>query len=136
MIFLPDTNAYSVFLRRKDETLFAHFNANLPHIVLSSIALMELEYGAAKSGQRIHRARVDMLVSILGGALAFDSSAAREAGMVRAYLATLRPNAQPIGPYDALLAGHALSIGASLVTANVREFSRIPGLQVENWQAG
>jgi tRNA(fMet)-specific endonuclease VapC len=134
VIFLPDTNVYSVFLRQKDTRLLERFQANLPGIVLSAVALMELEYGATKSGLRIHRTRLDTLVSLLGGAIAFDAAAAREAGAIRAYLATLRPNAQPIGPYDALLAGHALSIGATLVTANVREFARIPGLMIENWQ--
>ncbi|MBK8476579.1 MAG: PIN domain-containing protein [Opitutaceae bacterium] len=134
MIYLPDTNVYSVFLRQKDERLFGHFNALLPSIVLSSVALMELEYGAAKSGLCVHRTRVDQLVAMLGGAIAFDANAAREAGRIRAYLARLRPNAQLIGPYDVLLAGHALSIGATLVTANRREFDRVPGLTVESWQ--
>lgn len=46
----------------------------------------------------------------------------------------MRPNAQPIGPYDILLAGHALSMGAVLVTHNTRGFTRVPGLAVEDWQ--
>jgi tRNA(fMet)-specific endonuclease VapC len=54
---------------------------------------------------------------------------------VRVILETLRPNAQPIGPYDVLLAGHALALGATLVTHNTREFARVPGLTVEDWQS-
>jgi tRNA(fMet)-specific endonuclease VapC len=50
-------------------------------------------------------------------------------------LETLKPNAQPIGPHDVLLAGHALALGAVLVTHNVREFTRVPRLVVEDWQA-
>jgi tRNA(fMet)-specific endonuclease VapC len=64
----------------------------------------------------------------------FDEYAAQLAAEVRASLETMRPNAQPIGPYDVLLAGHALAMGAVLVTHNTREFSRVPGLSVEDWQ--
>lgn len=60
---------------------------------------------------------------------------AAEAASVRAYLETLRPNAQPIGPHDVLLAGHALALGAVLVTNNVRELTRVPRLVVEDWQS-
>ena len=54
---------------------------------------------------------------------------------MRAYLETLRPNAQPIGPHDVLLAVQALALGAVLVTNNVREFTRVPRLIVEDWQS-
>jgi tRNA(fMet)-specific endonuclease VapC len=64
----------------------------------------------------------------------FDEQAALRAAEVRASLETKRPNAQPIGPYDVLLAGHALAMGAVLVTHNTREFTRVPGLSVEDWQ--
>ena len=64
----------------------------------------------------------------------FDGHAAQRAAEVRASLEIMRPNAQPIGPYDVLLAGHALSLGAVLVTHNTREFARVPGLSVEDWQ--
>jgi len=49
--------------------------------------------------------------------------------------AELKPNAQPIGAIDCLLAGHALSLGAGIVTGNVREFRRVPGLVVEDWHS-
>jgi len=64
----------------------------------------------------------------------FDEQAAIRAAEVRASLEMMRPNAQPIGPYDVLLAGHALSMGAVFVTHNAREFVRVPGLLVEDWQ--
>lgn len=53
---------------------------------------------------------------------------------MRAFLANLKPNAQPIGAYDTLLAGQALALGAVCVTHTVNEFSRVPGLNVKNWQ--
>lgn len=55
-------------------------------------------------------------------------------GKIRAHLETLKPNAQPIGGTDMLIAAQALRLGAILVTANVREFNRVSGLKVENWQ--
>jgi tRNA(fMet)-specific endonuclease VapC len=64
----------------------------------------------------------------------FDDHAAHHTGFVRAFLANLKPNAQPIGAYDALLAGHALALGAVFVTHNTAEFARVPGLAVEDWQ--
>ena len=61
----------------------------------------------------------------------FDIADAEEAARVRAFL---EDQGTPIGPYDTLLAGHAISLGVTIVTANVKEFSRMPGLRVENWQ--
>ena len=61
-----------------------------------------------------------------------DGAAAQCAARVRT---ELERSGNPCGPYDTLLAGHALSLGASIVTGNVREFSRVVGLRVENWLA-
>jgi tRNA(fMet)-specific endonuclease VapC len=60
----------------------------------------------------------------------FDNAAANQAALLRA---TLERQGQPIGPYDVLLAGTALAHGLIVVTRNVREFQRVPGLQIENW---
>ena len=62
--------------------------------------------------------------------LPFDADDALAAGEVRT---ALELRGTPIGPYDVLIAGHALRHGATLVTANTREFSRVPGLMVEDW---
>jgi len=62
--------------------------------------------------------------------IAFDRTADSEYGDIRAALET---NGTPIGPNDLLIAAHARSLGAVLVTANTGEFERVPGLQVENW---
>ena len=102
---------------------------------LAAIALMELEYGAAKRPDiRAFRDRILQLQTLFPEVIPFGSAAAYQAGFVRAHLARLRPNAQPIGPYDALLAGQALAIGATFVTHNITEFTRVPGLACENWQ--
>jgi tRNA(fMet)-specific endonuclease VapC len=62
--------------------------------------------------------------------LTVDKDAAREAGMVIHHPNLVR---QPIGNFDLLIAGHALSLKASVVTNNLREYERVPGLKVENW---
>lgn len=137
MIYLPDTNVWSRFLRgrREDLPLRDRVEARLPECRLAAIALMELEYGAAKRPDiPAFRERILQLQSLFPEVIPFGAAAAYHAGFVRAHLATLRPNAQPSGPYDALLAGQALSIGATFVTHNIAEFSRVPGLACEDWQ--
>lgn len=135
MIYLPDTNVFSRFLRggEADHSLRDRLLAELPFCRLSAIVLSELEYGAAKSGHPKHRRPVAGLRAIFPDVAPFDEEAAAFSGNVRAYLATLRPNAQPMGPYDGLLAGQALALGACVVTGNTREFRRVPGLRVEDW---
>lgn len=135
MIYLPDTNVFSRFLRGGETNLGLRDRllAELPFCRISAIVLSELEYGAAKPGIPKHRERVAQLRRVLPDIAPFDEDAAAYAGHVRAYLATLKPNAQPIGPYDALLAGQALALGACVVTGNTDEFRRVPGLIVEDW---
>jgi tRNA(fMet)-specific endonuclease VapC len=136
MIYLPDTNVFSRYLRnrREDAPVCDRLELELPRCRLSAIVLMELEYGVAKSpGLPQLRSRVDSLRGLFN-VDDFDAQAAVEAGDIRAFLANLKPNAQPIGPYDVLLAGHAKALGAVFVTHNTREFSRVPGLRTEDWQ--
>ena len=137
MIFLPDTNVFSQYLRGRTEdgALRARLEGALTGCRLSAIVIMELEYGAAKQPEvAAFRERIARLKTVFPQVEAFDDAAAHHAGFVRAFLANLKPNAQPIGAYDALLAGHALALGAVFVTNNTKEFSRVPGLQVEDWQ--
>lgn len=137
MIYLPDTNVWSHYLRgrRDDLILKKRVEESLSRCQLSAIALMELEYGAAKHLEvPAFTTRIRQLQSLFPAVANFDAAAAHQAGLVRATLALLRPNAQPIGPYDALLAGHALALGAVFVTHNISEFARVPGLVCENWQ--
>lgn len=135
MLYLLDTNALSRLARGVDRSLADRVTRELDQCVLSAVVWYELEYGAARSPMPAKAAeRLKLLRTIFPWVRAFDEDAAREAAMVRAELESLKPNAQPIGPHDVLLAGHALALGAVLVTHNVREFNRVSRLKIEDWQ--
>ena len=134
MSYLLDTNAVIALL--KDEP--AIFRKRLRRAVsrgaalaVSSIVLYELWYGVARSARR--RENAERLRVFLSGSIevsAFDEEDAKTAGDLRA---TLEGAGTPIGPYDLLIAAQALRSGATLVTANVAEFTRVPGLQWQDW---
>lgn len=98
--------------------------------VLSSIVTHELYYGVYRSDQPEYNLATIELLNM--EVLDFTDVDARSAGRVRADLAKL---GTPIGPYDVLIAGQALARGLKLVTHNVREFSRVEGLRIEDWLA-
>jgi tRNA(fMet)-specific endonuclease VapC len=134
--YLLDTNAVIALL--KDEP--AIFRKRLRRavsrgaaIAVSSIVLYELWYGVARSARR--RENAERLRVFLSGGIevsAFDEEDAKAAGELRA---TLEGAGTPIGPYDLLIAAQALRTGATLVTANVAEFTRVSSLQWQDWTA-
>ena len=135
MIYLPDTNVFSRYLRGMDAGIKAKLEANLRFCRLSSVVLSELEYGAAKRPDvPAFRQRVQKLRVLIADEADYTSADAAYYGFVRAHLARLKPNALPIGPYDLMLAAQALRLGAVLVTNNTAEFARVPGLGTEDWQ--
>jgi tRNA(fMet)-specific endonuclease VapC len=100
-------------------------------IGFSAVALFELRYGHARRDRRIEADR--LLAEFLAPGIAilpFDAEDAAHAGDIRA---ELERKGTPIGHYDYLIAAQARRRGATLVTANVREFERVPGLLVVNW---
>jgi len=102
-------------------------------IGFSAVALFELRYGHARSDRRAESDR--LLAEFLAPGIAilpFDAEDAAHAGDIRAYLES---EGTPIGPYDCLIAAQARRRSATLVTANVREFERVPGLLVTGWVA-
>lgn len=134
--YLLDTNALSRCVGDRHPELAARVYRHRMECLLSSVAWYELEYGRQRSPDPVRTStRLALLRTFFVDVLPFDERAAERAGWIRAHLATLKPNAQPIGPYDVMLAGHALALGATLVTHNVREFSRVAGLTVEDWEA-
>jgi tRNA(fMet)-specific endonuclease VapC len=136
MIYLPDTNVFSRYLRGIDAGIKTKLEANLRFCRLSSVVLSELEYGAAKRPDvPAYRSRVESLRTLIADELDYTCNDARYYGFIRAHLARLKPNAQPIGPYDLMLAAQGIRLGAIIVTNNTAEFCRVPGLKVEDWQS-
>ncbi|WP_231737930.1 type II toxin-antitoxin system tRNA(fMet)-specific endonuclease VapC [Terracidiphilus gabretensis] len=102
----------------------------LTDICLSSIVLAELEFGVAASVAPIpYRSRLDDFLRYVN-VLDFPVEAARDYGTIRA---DLKIRGQIIGSNDLLIAAHARYLGLTLVTNNIREYTRIPGLKLENW---
>ena len=135
-IYLLDTNALSRLARGIDKGLSDKIALHVDDCVLSAVAWYELEYGVARSPDPVKSGqRLALIRTIFPFVRAFTEDDATEGAAVRAYLETLKPNAQPIGPHDVLLAGQALALGAILVTNNVKEFTRVPRLMVEDWQS-
>lgn len=134
MIYLLDSNACIGWMRQREPNLIARIKREPPaNIVICSMVIGELLYGAERSGTA-HRAGNFLLVEKLRlrfASVPFDESAAEEYGRIRAHLTNL---GQLIGPNDLLIAAIALANGLTLVTHNTAEFSRVPGLRVEDWQ--
>ena len=92
-------------------------------------ALSELRYGADRRGSRKLPTLIDTFASAIEVA-SFDEVAAAEFGRIGSILAE---RGTPIGDFDVLIAAHAVVLRCTLVTNNIRHFSKVPGLSVENW---
>ncbi|MDR3068473.1 MAG: type II toxin-antitoxin system VapC family toxin [Cellulomonas sp.] len=128
--YLLDTCIVIDLLRRPERLDRQRFVAADDRVAVSSVTVMELEYGTERSADPSRsRSEVTALLARVQ-ILPFDQAAAEHAGRVRAALAA---RGQPIGPFDSLLAGHARSAGLTLVTHSTSEFARVPGLMTEDW---
>lgn len=131
--YLLDTNLCIRVLRDRPRQVRERFNLEADGLCISTIVLMELLYGAAKSARPEHnRTEVERFAARLE-VLTFDEAAAGHAADIRA---ALERRGQSIGAYDLLIAGHARSRGLAVVTGNLSEFSRVDGLLCEDWLAG
>jgi len=131
-----DTNAVIALLNASSEPVRARLAAAVRRrevVTISVVVLYELRYGAAKSANRQRAShRIGEFLSGPIQVLDFETDDAEEAGDIRA---ALERAGTPIGPYDVLIAAQARRRGAILVTANRREFSRVPRLKTEDWTA-
>jgi tRNA(fMet)-specific endonuclease VapC len=129
-----DTNAVISALNQRTSPVLTRMEdaiASGEPLAIASIVLFELWYGAVKS-ERPERNR-QRIADFLAGPieiLPFESGDAEEAGDIRA---VLERAGTPIGPYDILVAAQARRRDALLVTANAREFARVPRLKFEDW---
>lgn len=125
-----DTNICIYILNRRPAGVLEKFAAlPLGAVGVSSITAAELFYGIGKGRSSQNQAVLENFLRLLV-VLPFDLRAAQTYGEVRR---RLEAKGTPIGPLDTLIASHALSLGAVLVTNNQREFSRVEGLRLENW---
>ena len=131
MRFLLDTNICIYIIKQKAPKVFEKFQTLTPSDVgVSSITVAELEYGAYKS-QRLEQNRAALSQFLIPlEILPFDERATQTYGQIRA---ELERRGIVIGSMDMLIASQAISLGLTLVTNNVREFSQIPSLTLENW---
>jgi tRNA(fMet)-specific endonuclease VapC len=131
MRFLLDTNTCIYIIKQKPRQVLEKFQVISPSDVgTSSITLAELEYGVYKSQrQEQNRLALSQFITPLT-ILPFDANTTQVYGQIRA---TLEQQGIVVGALDLLIAAHALSLRLTLVTNNVREFSRIPDLTMENW---
>ncbi len=131
MRFLLDTNAVIALLNDAGSALAQRAKQHAPSdIGMSVIVSHELFYGAFKS--RYAERNVALVDSLRFEVVEFDKEDSRQAGEIRAALGVL---GLPIGPYDVLIAGQAKARNLVLVSHNTREFGRVPGLLVEDWEA-
>lgn len=129
-MFALDTDTVSHFLRGEGRVAQRLLATDFARISLPAIVVHELRYGALHRG--LGEQRLQDLESFLGclAVLPFDDAAAAVSARMRV---ALERQGQQIGPFDLLIAGTVLASGATLVTRNQREFSRVPGLQIEDW---
>lgn len=131
MRFLLDTNMIIYTIKRRPPQVAARFAERLAgELCLSSISMAELLFGAAKSQNTAKSLEAIMAIGEALEIVPFDDAAAKAYGPLRA---ELERRGTPIGALDTLIAAHALALGATLVTHNLREFERVPGLLLENW---
>lgn len=130
MKYLLDTDTCIYLINERPRTVLAKFRRHaVGDIGVSAVTASELAWGVAKTGSERNRAALEAFLLPLEVA-SYDLAAALRYGEVRA---DLERRGRPIGPLDTMIAAHALSLGAMLVTNNLREFGRVRDLGVENW---
>jgi len=128
--YLLDTNILSDLVRHPQGKIAKRIAVEGEKSICSSIVVAgELRFGAKKRDSDRLTAQLEAILSALE-ILPLEEPADRRYGELRAYL---EKRGEAIGPNDMLIAAHALALDCTVVTANVREFSRVPGLHVENW---
>jgi tRNA(fMet)-specific endonuclease VapC len=129
-LYLLDTNTLIYFFKDIGNVARTLLSKSPKDIAIPSISLYELEVGIAKSNNpQTRKQQLEALISRIV-VLPFATKEAEAAAVIRA---KLENSGRPIGPYDTLIAGIALSSNATLVTHNTKEFSRVEGIIIEDW---
>ncbi len=131
MKYMLDTNICIYIIKRKPVDVIEKFKSlNIDDVCISSVTLAELSYGVEKSQfQEKNRLALEEFTLPLE-IMPFDEGAASQYGHIRTFL---ERSGTPIGSLDLMIAAHALSLNSIVVTNNVKEFTRIPDLKVQDW---
>ncbi len=130
--YLLDTNIIIYAIKNRPQSLREKFNRLQDRMAISSITWGELIYGVERSAQpERNLADIESMTARLE-VIPFDQSAANHFGRIRSALHRV---GTPVGPYDMMLAAQARARALILVTNNTQEFTRVPGLMLENWVA-
>ncbi len=127
--FMLDTDTVSWALRGQGAVPTRLLEHRPSQLCISSITLAELRFGADAKGSRKLHGLIDTFVQSVA-VMPFDEAAAGRFGPVASFLAR---RGEPIGTFDTLIAAHALSLGLTFVTNNVKHFQRVAGLKTANW---
>ena len=133
MIYMLDTNICSFIMRERPPSVLDRLQQAVElqnSVAISVITYYEMLLGAIGSASPRHARLIEAFVARLSAILPWDRLAAEEAMRIRR---DLNAKGTPIGANDAMIAGHALAADCVLVTNNIREFSRVAGLHVEDW---
>ena len=131
MSYMLDTNICIYAIKNRPPEVLPRLKANMERgLCVSAITLGELRHGVEKSASPAKNGLSLLRFLSILEVLPFDAAAAVEYGKIQAFL---QRQGTPIGSFDTLIAAHAKSEGMTLVTNNVREFERVPGLRIENW---
>lgn len=131
MRYMLDTNICIYAIKHKPEKVLEELQRHDPSdVCISAVTYAELIHGVEKSAAiEKNRLALSLLLANIE-MFDFDAKAADCYGKIRA---ELEKKGSPIGPLDMMIAGHALSLEFTLVTNNMKEFSRVSGLRLENW---
>lgn len=131
MRYMLDTNICIYVIKNKPKEVIERLKEHEPsEICISSVTYAELIHGVEKS-KEVNKNRIALTLLLADiEILSFDANAAESYGEIRA---ELERKGTPIGPLDMMIAGHAKSLGYTVVTNNIKEFERIAGLRFENW---
>ena len=128
--YMLDTDICIYVNKNRPAEIRGAFNQHAGQLCISTVTWGELVYGAE------HSARPEDNLAVIEGMIArlevlpFERHDADHFGQIRS---ELYKEGMPIGPYDMMIAGHARARGLILVTNNIREFGRVPGLRVDDW---
>jgi tRNA(fMet)-specific endonuclease VapC len=126
--YMLDTDIVIYTMKRKPPGVKQMFNVHAGEVCISVVTLGELYFGAENSSSPQHNMHVVEGFAARMNVLDYGRGAARQFGQLKREL-----KGKLIGAYDLMIAAHARSLGLILVTNNVIEFERVPGLRIENW---